>query len=129
MTRSGLPRRNVLKLMGAAPAAMPVVSPAWAQESEVCLLREGGGPAGAPAVQHAAAKLEAALKAHGAKLKHITDVSNANGMTIIAAMPSSSLAAGFPAPTSGWVGPDALRLVPSGNDRLLLSAVDTRGFV
>ena len=107
MTRSGLPRRNVLKLMGAAPAAMPVGSPAWAQGSEVCLLRESGGPAGAPAVQHAAAKLEAALKAHGAKLTHITDVSNAKGLIIIAAMPSSPLAAGFPAPASDWASPDA----------------------
>ncbi|HZQ39493.1 MAG TPA: hypothetical protein VFA87_01825, partial [Rhizomicrobium sp.] len=112
MTRSGLPRRNVLKLMGAAPAAMPAVSSAWAQGSEVCLLRETSGPAGAPAVQHAAAKLEAALKAHGAKLTHITDVSKAKGLTIIAAAPASSLAAGFPAPASGWAGPDALRLVP-----------------
>ena len=129
MTRSGLPRRNVLKLMGAAPAAMPVVSPAWAQESEVCLLRESSGPAGTPAVQHAAAKLEAALKAHGAKLTHISDVSHAKGLTIIAAMPSSSLAAAFPAPASGWVAPDALRLVPGEGDRLLLSAMDTRGFV
>jgi hypothetical protein len=129
MTRPGLPRRNVLKLMGAAPAAMPVVSPVWAQGSEVCLLRESSGPAGAPAVQHAAAKLEAALKAHGARLMHISDVSHAKGLTIMAATPSSSLTAGFPAPTSNWAGPDALRLVPGEGDRLLLSAVDTRGFV
>ena len=73
MTRTGLPRRNVLKLMGAAPVVAPVVSPAWADGGEIFLLREKAGPAAAPAVGRAAGKLAAALAAHGAKLTHISD--------------------------------------------------------
>ncbi len=129
MTRTGLPRRNVLKLMGAAPVVAPVVSPAWADGGEIFLLREKAGPAAAPAVGRAAGKLAAALAAHGAKLTHISDAGRAKGMTVIAVAPSSPLAAAFAAPAAGWAGPDALRLVPGEGDRLLLSAVDARGFV
>jgi len=129
MTRSGLPRRNVLKLMGAAPAAIPVVSPAWAQGGEVCLLRESSGPAAAPAVTLAVGKLEAALTAHGARLTHISDAGRAKGLTIIAASPLSPLVAKFAPSATGWGAPDALRLVPGEGGRLLLSAADTRGFV
>lgn len=125
MTRPGLPRRNVLKLMGAAPVA----APALAQGSEVCLLREKTGPAAAPATRLAVAKLEAALAAHGARLVSVSDPAQAKGMTIVMAAPSSAWAPTFPAAAPGWAAPDALRLVPGEGDRLLLSATDARGFV
>jgi len=125
LTRTGLARRNVLKLMGAAPVA----APALAEGSGVFLLREKTGPAAAPAVQLATAKLEAALAAHGARLVSVSDPAQANGMIIVIATPSSALAAPFPAPAAGWAAPDCLRLVPGEGHSLLLSATDVRGFV
>src|SRR4051812_34742775 len=126
MTRSGLPRRYVLKLMGAAPVA----TPAMAAPPAIFFLQDGG-PASAMAAGRGARKLDAALKAHGVNLNMISDIRMAQGLVIIAAMPESPLARSFPPPRAGWAAPDAVRLVPGtveGHAALLVCATDTRGF-
>ena len=121
-----LQRRNFLKLMGAVPAAR--VAPAWAASGEISLLDQTG----AAPVTLAVKRLAAALKAHGAVLNTITDVTQAKGLLIAIAAPRSPLAADFPIASADWGSPDSLRLVPGkigGHDALLVSALDTRGFV
>jgi hypothetical protein len=119
-------RRNILKLMGAAPAA--AVAPAWAASGDVSLLDQSGAAPVALAVN----KLAAALKAHGARLQVITDAKQAKGLLIVVAAPRSQLVAEFPPAAPDWGLPDSLRLVPGKiEDRpaLLVSAMDVRGFV
>src|ERR1700733_10780943 len=121
-----LQRRNFLKLMGAVPAAG--VTPAWAASGEVSLLDQTG----AAPVALAAKTLAAALKAHGTTLHVISDVKQAKGLLIVAAPPRSPLAADFPLAPADWGSPDCLRLAPGktgGHAALLVSAMDTRGFV
>ncbi|HEY2008149.1 MAG TPA: hypothetical protein VGH23_04115 [Rhizomicrobium sp.] len=123
---SNLQRRNFLKLMGALPAAG--VTPAWAASGDVSLLDQTGS---AP-VAVAAKRLATALKAHGAVLNIISDVKQAKGLLIVIAAPRSPLVADFPVASADWGAPDSLRLVPGkigGHDALLVSALDTRGFV
>jgi hypothetical protein len=121
-----LQRRNFLKLMGAVPAAG--VAPAWAASGDVSLLDQTGSAPVALAVK----RLAAALKAHGAALSVISDVKQAKGLLIVVAAPRAPLVADFAPASAAWGSPDSLRLVPgktAGHDALLVSAMDTRGFV
>lgn len=123
---SHLQRRNFLKLVGAVPAAG--VAPAWAASGDVSLLDQSG----AAPVALAAKKLAAALKAHGVTLNVVTDEKQAKGLLILVAAPRSPLVANFPSAAADWGQPDSLRLAPgkiAGHDALLVSAMDTRGFV
>jgi hypothetical protein len=123
---SRVQRRNFLKLMGALPGAQAV--PAWAAPDDVSLLDASG----AAAAKLTVARLEAALMAHGTRLRVITDAKAARGLLIVLAPPQSPLAAGFPPAAADWASPDSLRLVPgeiAGHPALLVSASAPRGFV
>ena len=118
-------RRNFLKLVGAMPATS---LPAFAASERVTLLRDATGPAAAPAVTRAIARLKAALAAHGSKLVMVKDRMAAK---LVLAVPTSpwAIGFGFAPPAPGWGGADSLRLVPSIDGAVLLSAHDVRGFV
>lgn len=121
-----LRRRGFLGLVAAVPAVGAAT--ALGASGDVSLLDQSGAQPAALAAK----KLEAALKAHGTALHLIQDVKHAKGLLIVAAAPGSPLTANFPPPASNWTSPDCLRLMPGtveGLPALLISAVDTRGFV
>ncbi|MBN9589104.1 MAG: hypothetical protein BGN85_11920 [Alphaproteobacteria bacterium 64-11] len=125
---TGMRRRRVLQVLGAAPAA--TLTPAAAQSGSVSLLIDAAADS-AP-LRWAAGKLKDALARKNMALDIATGPAAAKGTVVAVAGPGSRWATGFAAPPRDWASPECLRLVPgrlAERPALLVSAQDPRGFV
>jgi hypothetical protein len=129
-----IPRRNFLKLAGAAGVCGLSKAGLAAAAKRVCLIvdSENSTAASIPAMR-AIAQLREALDAKGVKHEIVrsAEAVEGAGLCIVVANADSLLAQGFPRGAMSS-GPESLRMTPGrvgGVPAVLVSASDPRGFV
>ena len=129
-----IPRRNFLKLAGAAGVCGLSQTGFAAAEMQVCLIVDSDVPAAASVpTMRAIAQLGDALRAKDVKHEIVRSAEAAEGagLCIVVANADSPLARGFPRSVTS-PAPESLRMTPGrvgGVPAVLVSASDPRGFV
>ena len=132
---SAIQRRDFLKLAGATTVVGLTRTAAAAPSGKVSVIVDSSDPvaSGAP-VTWAVGQLRKALASKGAKCELVNSPDQVSGSSqcIVVAGAASALAKGFPRAAQELAAPGSLRLAPGTLSKLpaiLVSAVDTRGFV